>query len=67
MNIEVLSLNCPTRLVSPRLDYDAFFDTALDGLRDQRRYRVFADLERQVGRFPHAIWHSLSGPRAKPP
>src|ERR1700758_4657746 len=63
MNIEVLSLNCPTRLVSPLLDYDAFFDTALDVLRDQRRYRVFADLERQVGRFPHAIWHSLRGPR----
>src|ERR1700760_3512808 len=63
MNMEVLGLNRPIRLASPGLDYDAFFDSALDQLRQERRYRVFADLERLAGRFPHAVWHSPSGPR----
>jgi len=45
------------------MNYDVFFDRALNQLRDERRYRVFADLERLAGRFPHAIWHSPEGPR----
>jgi len=45
-------------------DYNVFFNSALDQLHDERRYRVFADLERIAGRFPHAIWHSPEGPRA---
>ena len=45
------------------MDYSKFFSTALNRLHDERRYRVFADLERIAGRFPHAIWHSPKGPR----
>jgi 5-aminolevulinate synthase len=44
------------------MDYKGYFTSALDRLRDERRYRVFADLERVAGRFPHAIWHSPQGP-----
>ena len=45
------------------MNYDRYFEAALGRLRDERRYRVFADLERLAGRFPRAIWHSPNGPR----
>jgi 5-aminolevulinate synthase len=45
------------------MDYNKFFGDALDKLHNERRYRVFADLERIAGRFPHAVWHSPKGER----
>jgi 5-aminolevulinate synthase len=45
----------------PDMNYHAYFTDALARLRGERRYRVFADLERIAGRFPHAIWHSPEG------
>ena len=51
------------RGLQSRMNYEDFFSGALNKLYQERRYRVFADLERVVGRFPYAIWHSPSGPR----
>ena len=45
------------------MNYHDFFSDALARLRSERRYRVFADIERVAGRFPHAVWHSPDGPR----
>jgi 5-aminolevulinate synthase len=45
------------------MNYEAYFADALGKLRDERRYRVFADLERQAGRFPRAKWYCPEGER----
>lgn len=42
------------------MDYDAFFHGKLAALRTEGRYRIFADLERQVGCFPQALRHEGS-------
>jgi len=44
-------------------NYNAFFAAAIARLQEERRYRVFADLERLAGRFPRAVWHSPRGAR----
>jgi 5-aminolevulinate synthase len=45
------------------MTYGHFFSAALARLQEERRYRVFADIERIAGRFPHATWRSPDGPR----
>jgi len=38
------------------MDYRGIFEDAVDALRTEKRYRVFADLERVAGQFPKAIY-----------
>jgi 5-aminolevulinate synthase len=45
------------------MKYQSFFAEALARIKDEQRYRVFIELERLAGRFPHAIWHAPGGPR----
>ncbi len=39
------------------VDYNKAFETAVDAVRTEGRYRVFADIERIRGRFPAALYH----------
>jgi 5-aminolevulinate synthase len=38
------------------MNYENFFKSELDRLRDEGRYRVFANLERDRGNYPNATW-----------
>ena len=43
------------------MDYKAAFRNAVDQVRTEGRYRVFADLKRYRGHFPRAAWTSPEG------
>ncbi len=43
------------------MDYDSIFAEAIARLKTEGRYRVFADLERRAGDFPHAVKHEGEG------
>ena len=45
------------------MNYEQFFATQLDQLRREGRYRVFADIERHAGNFPHATQYGEAGER----
>jgi 5-aminolevulinate synthase len=45
------------------MTYEHFFAKAITRLHDERRHRVFANLERISTCFPHALWHSPDGAR----
>lgn len=43
------------------MNYKETFEQAITALRDEKRYRIFADLERIAGDFPKAIWRAENG------
>jgi len=43
------------------MDYNRFFENAINDLHDEGRYRVFADLQKIRGDFPKAIFSDSSG------
>ena len=43
--------------------YDIYFESALDKLKQEARYRVFTEIERQTHLYPQALWHHPDGPR----
>ena len=45
------------------MNYDRYFNRALEALHEEGRYRIFTDLARQVGRFPKALDYSQNPPR----
>ena len=46
-----------------RVDYQAVFHAAVEKVKSEGRYRVFADLKRIRGEFPRATWTSPEGER----
>jgi 5-aminolevulinate synthase len=44
-----------------RVDYQAAFQNAVEKVKSEGRYRVFADLKRVRGQFPKAIWTGPQG------
>src|SRR5579875_3697624 len=43
------------------MDYKAAFKAAVEQVRSEGRYRVFADLKRHCGDFPRATWTGPDG------
>jgi 5-aminolevulinate synthase len=49
------------RALEKMMDFENFFKNELDGLHQEGRYRVFADLARHRGQFPKAVRHTAEG------
>lgn len=43
------------------MDYESFFRSQIEALKQEGRYRVFADLARHAGKFPRATFRDGAG------
>ncbi len=43
------------------MNFEAYFETELTKLKEEGNYRVFADIEREQGAFPRALFHGPDG------
>lgn len=43
------------------MDYNTFYQSKIEALKKDGRYRVFATMERIAGRFPQALYHAPDG------
>ncbi|WOE74545.1 5-aminolevulinate synthase [Alterisphingorhabdus coralli] len=43
------------------MDYESYFGDELQAVRDEGRYRIFAEIERKAGSFPHATRYVEDG------
>ena len=43
------------------MDYEGFFESGLEALREEGNYRVFNDIERRAGEYPRATRHGPGG------
>ena len=56
--VEQTDRSMPTLKRGFPMDYQSIFAEAIAALHAERRYRVFADLERIAGRYPYALWRN---------
>ena len=47
------------------MDYQRRFEEAIDRLKAEKRYRSFANLERDASRFPIALWRPAGEENAR--